>query len=159
MDVVLCLHGGASPWRGRLGADQAILGLFDAELREIDKLVYLWQTVDALPEGGIQRATACLHAVPDAHSLRSTACRQAVAHRSESADQLGGTCSRSQRSFMGTKAVSSGPTYTCRGRRILLAGSSCNSFHWAIHPGSRPMAKQTVNMLVGIPIARRITPL
>ena len=28
------------------------------------------------------------------------------------------------------------------------------SFHWAIQPGRRPMAKMTVNILVGISSAR-----
>ena len=45
------------------------------------------------------------------------------------------------------------------GRAIRPAGSSCCSFHWAIQPGIRPMAKITVNMFVGMPIARMMMPL
>ena len=37
-------------------------------------------------------------------------------------------------------------------------GSSFCSFQWAIQPGRRPIANITVNMLVGIPIARMMMP-
>ena len=45
------------------------------------------------------------------------------------------------------------------GGRSWAPGSSCCSFQWAIQPGSRPMANMTVNMFVGMPMARRMMPL
>ena len=53
----------------------------------------------------------------------------------------------------GTNGRSVRPTYTCRGRPILVIGSAIISRHCAIQPGSRPSANSTVNIGVGNPIA------
>ncbi len=59
-----------------------------------------------------------------------------------------------RRLTIGTKSRVTGPVNSCRGRPIFCTGSWIISFHWAIQPTVRAMAKITVNIDVGMPRAR-----
>ncbi|EJN07562.1 hypothetical protein PMI40_01824 [Herbaspirillum sp. YR522] len=50
------------------------------------------------------------------------------------------------------------PTNSWRGRPIFCSGSEIISFHWAIQPTVRAMAKMQVNIEVGMPSARCTIP-
>jgi len=62
-------------------------------------------------------------------------------------------CKDYLRSFSGGTSRTAEPTNSWRGRPIFCSGSAIISFHWAIQPMVRAMAKIPVNRDTGMPRA------